>query len=109
MPFCRSLPLGLRVVAISELTAEDVAAGVAQLLPEAAPVRPVRALRRGRNHVSWVLESPRGRLVGKVLFGRPHDGFMERLAEHRRVWENEVPVLLCWPSLTPSLPWVDNR
>lgn len=91
-PSCRSLPLGLRVVAISELTAEDVAAGVAQLLPEAAPVQSVRALRRGRNHVSWVLKPPRGRLVGKVLVGRPRDGFMERLTEHRRVWQHGVPV-----------------
>lgn len=105
---CRSLPLGLRIVAISELTVEDVAAGVAEVLPEAAPVRPVRALRRGRSHVSWVLESPRGRLVGKVLLGCPRDGFMERLAEHRRVWEHGVlvpPVL----AFTDSCPAVGGQ
>lgn len=77
---------------IPELTFEDVAAGVAQLLPETAPVRSVRGLRRGRSHASWVLESRRGRVVGKVLLGRPRHGFMERLVEHRRVWEHGVPV-----------------
>lgn len=91
-PSCRSIPLGLQIVAILEPTAPDVAAGVAQLLPTAAPVRPVRSLRRGRNHASWVLESSCGRLVGKVLLGHPRAGVMERLAEHRRVWEHRVPV-----------------
>ena len=77
---------------ISEPTAEDVAAGVAELVPEVAPVEVVGPLRRGRSHASWVLESSRGWLVGKVLLGAPGAAGLERLAEHRRVWQHGIAV-----------------
>ncbi|MFB9802140.1 aminoglycoside phosphotransferase family protein [Streptomonospora salina] len=55
-------------------------------------MRVVRPLRQGRNHASWVLESTRGQLVGKVLRGQRGAASLERLAEHRRVCEHGVAV-----------------
>ncbi len=77
---------------ISELTAEDAAAGAAELVPEMAPVRVVRPLRRGRSHASWVLKSGRGWLVAKVLLVPPQAAGLEWLAEQRRVWQHGIPV-----------------
>ncbi|MGH3889763.1 MAG: phosphotransferase family protein [Pseudonocardiaceae bacterium] len=87
---------------------KQTVAGVERLLPEAAPVRPVSALRRGRSHVSWVLDSGVGRLVGKVALGEHHQVVIDRLAEHRRVWKHGVPVprLLAF---TASSDAVDDR
>ena len=77
---------------ISELTVENVAAGVVELVPEAAPVHVVRPLRDGRSHASWVVTSACGWLVAKVLLGPPGAAGLERLAEHRRVWQHGVAV-----------------
>ena len=66
---CRSVALVFQVVATGELTVKQIVAGVELLLPEAAPVRPLSALRQGRSHVSWVLSSSLGRLVGKASLG----------------------------------------
>ncbi|WP_222844664.1 phosphotransferase family protein [Saccharomonospora sp. CUA-673] len=76
----------------SKITAEDVAAGVAELVPDAAPAEVVRPLRQGRSHASWVLESSRGWLVGKVFLGPAGTAGLDRLAEHRRVWQHGVAV-----------------
>jgi hypothetical protein len=82
----------LLTVEIDDVSADDVARAVEDLVPTAAPVRPLSALRTGRNHVSWVLSSARGRLVGKVAT-HPHDTVvLDRLAEHQRIWEFDVPV-----------------
>jgi Ser/Thr protein kinase RdoA (MazF antagonist) len=82
----------LQVVVISELTVSQIVAGVELLLPDAAPVRPVGELRRGRSHVSWLLDSGMGRLVGKVAVGERPQVVVDRLVEHHRVWEHGVPV-----------------
>lgn len=75
-----------------QLTAAEVAAGAGQLVGDAAPVRPVRELRRGRNHVSWVMTARGGRLlVCKVLVG-VGTALGERLAEHHRLCRLGVPV-----------------
>ncbi len=98
----------LQLVNIAEPSAERVAVAVERLLPDAAPVRPVRALRSGRSHRSWVLESGIGRLVGKVQLTDHTEVVLDRLAEHRRVAEHDVPV----PRLlgfTPSSETVGGR
>jgi aminoglycoside phosphotransferase (APT) family kinase protein len=82
----------LQVVVIAELTVSQIVAGIERLLPDAAPVRPVSELRRGRSHASWVLDSGLGRLVGKKALGERHEVAVDRLAEHRRVWQHRVPV-----------------
>jgi hypothetical protein len=100
----RSMGLRLQVVVAGELIVEQVVAGVERLLPEAAPVRLLSGLRRGRNHVSWVLDSALGRLVGKVGQGGSRQVLIGRLAEHRRVQEHGVPVpplLAFTPSSAP--------
>lgn len=75
-----------------EPTAEQVAAAVGRLLPEAGPVRPVRALLKGHRHASWVFDSGRGALIGKVAPARRAAVAVRRLAEYRRVWEHGVPM-----------------
>ena len=82
----------LRIVVGMELTAERVALGVERSLPDAVPVRPVAALRRGRGHASWMLDSGLGRLVAKVALAGHDQVVLDRLAEHRRVFEYGVPV-----------------
>lgn len=74
-----------------QLTAEDAAAGVEQLIAGAAPVRPVHGLRRGRNHVSWVMSSQRGLLVVKVLVG-VGTALALRWGEHERLCRAGAPV-----------------
>lgn len=98
----------LQLVNFAELAAERVTVAVERLLPEAAPVRPLRALRQGRSHSSWVLESGLGRLVGKVQTTDRTEVVLDRLAEQRRVAEHGVPV----PNLlgfTPSSEPVGGR
>ncbi|MEV5835079.1 aminoglycoside phosphotransferase family protein [Nocardia sp. NPDC052112] len=77
---------------ISELTGEDVAVGVGQVVAGIGEVRPLRPLRRGRNHVSWVMSSSRGLLVCKVLVG-VGTALVERLAEHHRLCEHHAPIV----------------
>lgn len=84
--------LVLRIVVDMELTAAMVALGVERILPDAVPVRPVTALRRGRGHASWTLDSGLGRLVAKVALTGHDQVALDRLAEHRRVSEHGVPV-----------------
>ncbi|MGH3567093.1 MAG: phosphotransferase family protein [Pseudonocardia sp.] len=67
-------------------------AAVERLVPDAAPVRPRAALRKGRSHASWVFDSARGVLVGKVALTSHTNAIVRRLVEHRRVWEHGVPV-----------------
>jgi len=97
------MALVLQLVDIGEPAVERVAVAVERLLPGAAPVRPVAALRRGRSHVSWVLDSGLGRVVGKVLLNDHSTVMLNRLAEHRRVWEHGVPV----PRLLGFMPSSD--
>lgn len=80
------------VVNVVEPSADRVAAAIGRLLPDAVPVRPRAALRTGRSHASWVFDSGRGSLVGKVGQAGHSDVVLRRLAEHRRVWEHGVPV-----------------
>jgi hypothetical protein len=77
---------------------------VERLLSDAAPVRPLRALRQGRNHASWVLDSRLGRLVGKLTLARS-GVVVDRLVEHRRAWRHGVPVprLLVFDQSCPEL------
>jgi aminoglycoside phosphotransferase (APT) family kinase protein len=82
----------LRIVVDMELTAERVALGVERSLPDAVPVQPVAALRRGRSHASWMLDSGLGRLVAKVALTGHDQVVLDRLAEHHRVFEHGVPV-----------------
>ncbi|MGH3607029.1 MAG: phosphotransferase family protein [Pseudonocardiaceae bacterium] len=82
----------LQVVNADDLRVDQVAAAVEWLVPDAAPVRPRTALRKGRSHASWVFDSTRGVLVGKVAMTSHTDAIVRRLAEHRRVWEHGVPV-----------------
>lgn len=77
---------------VGEPRVDQVAAAVERLLPDAVPVRPRAALRKGRSHASWVFDSSRGALVGKVGLTGHTDVVLRRLAEHRRVWEHGVPV-----------------
>lgn len=93
---------------ITDLTVRQIVAGVERLLPDAAPVRPVAVLRRGRSHVSWVLDSGLGPLVGKVALGEHHQVVVDRLDEHRRVWEHGVPVSRPL-AFTPGSDAVGNR
>lgn len=81
-----------QLVDVAAPTVERVAAAVEQLLPGAAPVRPVSVLREGRSHASWVLDSAIGPLVGKVLLRGDRDVVQLRIAEHRRVWACAVLV-----------------
>ena len=76
----------------AEQTVSQIVASVERLLPDATPVRPISELRRGRNHVSWLLDSGLGRLVGKVALRDQQQVVVDRLLEHRRVWEFGVPV-----------------
>jgi aminoglycoside phosphotransferase (APT) family kinase protein len=92
MPFVSVGGSSVYVVSVGEIRADQVAAAVERLLPDAAPVRPREPLRKGRSHVSWVLDSGRGPLVGKVGLAGHSDVVVRRLAEHRRVWEHGVPV-----------------
>lgn len=85
-------PLVLQAVDGDDPVAERVAAAVEELLPDAVPVRVMARLRRGRSHVSWVLDSSLGRLVGKVRLGGHDEVVLNRLAEHCRVWEHGIPV-----------------
>lgn len=82
----------LQLVNITELSPKRVAVAVEHLLPEAAPVRPLRTLRQGRSHGSWVLDSAVGRIVGKVQMADHAKVVLDRLAEHQRVAEHGVPV-----------------
>lgn len=79
-------------VNVGEPTVDQVTAAVERLLPDAVPVRPLGALRKGRSHASWVFDSSRGPLVGKVGLTSHTDAVLLRLAEHRRVWEHGAPV-----------------
>ncbi|MEU0519362.1 aminoglycoside phosphotransferase family protein [Streptosporangium sp. NPDC006007] len=81
-----------QLVGIVELSVDQVAAAIGQLLPDAVPVRPRTALRTGRSHASWVFDSGRGALVGKAGQAGHSDVVLRRLAEHRRVWRHGVPV-----------------
>lgn len=80
------------VVNVVEPWADRVAAAIGRLVPDAVPVRPRATLRRGRSNASWVFDSGRGALVGKVGMTGHSDVVLRRLAEHRRVWEHGVPV-----------------
>lgn len=92
MPFVSVGGSSIYLVSVGEIRADQVAAAVERLLPDAAPVRPREPLRKGRSHVSRVLDSGRGPLVGKVGMAGHSDVVVRRLAEHRRVWEHGVPV-----------------
>ncbi|WP_280335659.1 hypothetical protein [Nocardia wallacei] len=74
-----------------QLTGGDAAAGVERLIAGTAPVRPVRGLRRGRIHVSWLMSSQRGLLVVKVLVG-VGSALALRWREHERLCRAGAPV-----------------
>lgn len=76
----------------SQPTAAAIAAGTVRAFPELGRVSAVRELRRGRNNVSWVMESSsRGLIVCKVLVG-VGTAVVERLHAHQRLCEAGVPV-----------------
>ncbi len=76
----------------SQPTAAAIAAGVVRAFPGLGRVGAVRELRRGRNNVSWVMNSStRGLIVCKVLVG-VGTAVVERLHAHQRLCEAGVPV-----------------
>jgi aminoglycoside phosphotransferase (APT) family kinase protein len=93
---------------MGKLSADDVARAAEELVPAAAPVRPVTALRKGRSHQSWVLDSAQGPLVGKVALRSPNPAMVNRLAEHQRIAGFGVPVPEVL-AFTPSSTHVHGR
>lgn len=77
---------------MDEVSGDDVAGAAEALIPAAAPVRPLARLRKGRSHLSWVLASGQGRLVGKVAARQPSPAVLSKLAEHQRIAEAGMPV-----------------
>lgn len=91
-PSCRWVTLLLLIMGMDEISPNDVASAVEALIPAAAPVRPLGRLRKGRSHLSWVLASTKGRLVGKVAIRQPSPAVLSRLEEHQRIAGSGVPV-----------------
>jgi aminoglycoside phosphotransferase (APT) family kinase protein len=87
---------------MDEISPDDVASAVEALIPAAAPVRPLARLRKGRSHLSWVLTSAQGRLVGKVATRPPSPAVVSRLEEHQRIagFGVAVPTLLAFTSVS---------
>lgn len=90
---------------MSERVVDQLPAVLRKLLPEAAPVEVIGALRPGRSHDAWVVRSSLGRLTVKVANDASDRVPVARLAEHARLWNHgiAVPRLLAWGSLAGHL------
>ncbi|MGJ7905512.1 phosphotransferase family protein [Actinopolyspora sp. H202] len=72
-------------MSVEDVSAEEVAAAVEQLLPEDAPVQPVAAFHKGHRHLSWVLSSGNARFIGKVARYPVDAETMQQLTEQQRL------------------------
>lgn len=90
---------------VSERVVDQVPAVVHRLLPQAAPIEVLGALRPGRSHNTWVVRSSLGRLTVKVAHGVRDGVLAARLAEHARLRTHgiAVPGLLAWGSVAEHL------
>ncbi len=79
-------------------------AAVRELVPGAGSLVVRGLLTGGRRHTSWVLDTPVGPVVGKLITG-PSPSMEARLREHRRAWQVGVPVtrILAFSTSTAAL------
>lgn len=89
----------------ADVSGACVAQGIEEILPRAVPVRPLRRMRKGRSHISWLLDTAEGLVLGKVAVRPPSPAVAERLDEHRRAGAHGVPVprLLAWTEASPPV------
>ena len=93
------------VLAPADVSGTCVARGVEKILPRAALVHPLRRMHKGRSHVSWLLDTAVGLVLGKVAVRPSSPAVAERLGEHRRADAQGVPVptLLAWTEASPPV------